>query len=452
MEFLANIGKTGWPKEVWYRYDENLVKYKLNDRSPEVILVEDVTLSALLKETKAFQDEAIEEWPVLLLEMQEHEVNPRSHIATLVQPSNRDVYSITKEFDKAGAEYMLITPPTITDLCNIAYFHSRFGSSSWFIGKSKDEIIRIITERVEIVGPITRSVCNTEKTFLKAKRRLDAEIDQVFGIIGQVSVDNIPKGGKRFVAPFVEDESVVPYLENVALVHGSLRFLSDYIAVKIGNACKSSERRKVLEKYDFIHQAEEAIVRFGLMEQSKRLIGPKESDNNVIHDDWCVANWSFSKNPQGDDKLLTAEDKITFEETGISTCTRKVYFDAQCLNCPVDKLDERTLYVSTKHNGKLYDCMYVNKGLKVVFMFNATAQQPHSHLLKLSTVKDVMMRLKITENGYVVRFFYCCRSDMLIKKGRDDVEGLDLYIAKIKMFSCDKVVEVLNPVKDEEET
>jgi ribosomal protein L24E len=131
---------------------------------------------------------------------------------------------------------------------------------------------------------------------------------------------------------------------------------------------------------------------------------------------------------------------IEFKETGITTCVKTVYFDAQYLSSSVDILDEDTLYVSTKHNGVLFDCMYVNKDLKIVFMFNATGQKPFEHPLKPQTVENVKKAMKITENGYKVRLFYCVSSKMNFKKSIKNIDGIDIFIAKVKFLACDKNV------------
>eukprot|EP01036_Dinobryon_divergens_P029326 gene29325-38405_t len=94
MEFLGNIGKEGLPKEVWYRIEESLLKFSLSSNG-----------EAMTEEQDG---------------LAEDEVNPHSYIPTLVQI----VEGITKEFQKSGATYMLLNPPTCKDLCAMAYIGS----------------------------------------------------------------------------------------------------------------------------------------------------------------------------------------------------------------------------------------------------------------------------------------------------------------------------------------
>ena len=97
------MGLEGWPKQVWYRFDSTLIKFKLNgDGFPEVIVKDSVNLKDLTLETFEYMMAPIEDRPVLLLDLSEEEVNPMTHIPTLVLPSNRDVYEVTKEFRKSN--------------------------------------------------------------------------------------------------------------------------------------------------------------------------------------------------------------------------------------------------------------------------------------------------------------------------------------------------------------
>ena len=130
-----------------------------------MVEIDDVSLDKLFVETKLFQHAPIKDRPVLLLELIENEVNPRSYISTLLQPSNRDVYGLTKEFEKAGATYMLINPPTLDEVCEIACLETEFGTPSVFKGMSRAAIIETVTKRVKLVGPILRAVFQSHDRF-----------------------------------------------------------------------------------------------------------------------------------------------------------------------------------------------------------------------------------------------------------------------------------------------
>jgi hypothetical protein len=298
-----------------------------------------------------------------------------------------------------------------------------------FKGMTKKELTQLIDERVTLVGPITRVVLEMEAKFKAHVEKIEWEVSKFYEVTDKFSAVEVPKKAKNYVAPFVDNNSVVPYLyANGPTVPYSIRFLSDYIAVLVGQECINNDRRKILEQHGFIFQIEEAVVRYGLMEQSRR---PAQSNNS-----WIVDNWSFYKNPHRKNKTLRSHDKIKFEDTGITRCLRTVYFDSQYLRRSVDMLDKETLYVGTKHNCALYDCMYINKELKTVFMFNATGQQPRLHPLSPNTVKDVMSHMRIAENDYKINFFYCCSSTLKITQGCEDVDGLAIYIAIIDIFKC----------------
>jgi hypothetical protein len=315
MEFLSNIGKEGWPKEVWYRYDDTLLRYSLVNGMPHVQIEEADTLLDVRKKTKKFKKKPVSEQPVLLLEMAEHEKHPSSSIATLVHLSNRNVYSITKGFDKASATYMLVDPPTSEDLCNMASFEAQFGSNSVFQGMAKEDIIKTVSERVEIIGPVPRSVFVTDEGFRTKVIALKNRVNYLFDVVEKMSEADIPSNAKNYIAPFVDDETVVPYLTNGMQVPFSLRFLSDYIKYLVTKACNFENKRDILGTNGYAHQLQEAIVRYGLL-----LRDGEKSDKSLLkhitNDDWNVQNWIFYKNSNS----IEDKHRIKYSKTGFSCC------------------------------------------------------------------------------------------------------------------------------------
>jgi hypothetical protein len=181
------------------------------------------------------------------------------------------------------------------------------------------------------------------------------------------SATNVPSNSKYFITPFVDDESVVPYLFGGEPVAVTLRFLSPYITFLIAEACKTDKQFQTLNEYKYDYLIQEDIVQYGLTQQQ----------NAAAHsDDWLVSNWEFYRNSK---EILTPTDKELFNSTEISVCNSKTYFDSMYLNCSVLELKERVLYISRRHNGALYDCMYVNHTLKKVFAFQSSDQFPNDH-------------------------------------------------------------------------
>jgi hypothetical protein len=54
MEFLAHLGEEDWPKEVWYRYDEVMIKFSLESGNPCVKKVDAGTLLKVLRLTRPY--------------------------------------------------------------------------------------------------------------------------------------------------------------------------------------------------------------------------------------------------------------------------------------------------------------------------------------------------------------------------------------------------------------
>ena len=93
----------------------------MDGTTPRVSIEDEVTLSKILDLTRKYGFKDIKYHPVFLLEMLESETNPISYIATLVQPSSRNIKELTKTFSKVGGrKYMLINPPTKEEMCTMA--------------------------------------------------------------------------------------------------------------------------------------------------------------------------------------------------------------------------------------------------------------------------------------------------------------------------------------------
>lgn len=449
MPFLANIGNPGWPTEVWYRYETSLLKFKMVDNTKcNVKFVTPVSLSDLRDRTEQYRSSPISHQPVLFLELDEDEVNPRSYIPTLYHPSNGNLFELTKEFYKSEAFYLLINPPTLNDLCQMAIWQVQFGSKcadSVFKGRTHDEIIQLVTDRVDLVGPITRAVFKSKLSFHIFLSSLEAAVDEVFEVVGKMTVSNMPSGSKHYIAPFMDDETVVPYLKQGRRGSISLRFLSPYISRLVALECKKRQQRLVLEQRRYDFQIQKEIVQYGLL---------KHIDGIAHCDSWLVDQGQFYRNPSR--RALTREDRIIggSKDMGITFCDRKSYFNSVYLDQSVDTLSDHTLYSSLKHNGALYDCMYVDKALKTAFVFQVSDVGADKHLsLDIGTMSQVMEGLKLAENGYRMKYFYCCSSRAKSQNGcivsnkknlvATNVESLlDIYIARIKFFSSDAHISI----------
>lgn len=401
MEFLRHMGEKGWPPEVWFRFDEILLKFSLQGGEPVVEEQEDMTLSAVYKQTVPFWSQKVDVCPVLFLELREDEVNPTSHIATLVQLPNHGVEEVTKEFLKADAHYLLIDPPACEDLCNMAAFKWRFGSNTEFRSMGdENQVRRIVTERVEIVGPIARVVFTDQPMFDRYVKYLANEVDQIFDVLDKVSVTNVPKSAEFYIAPFVDDSSSieVPYLIGGEVC---MRTLSPYISRLIAKACSQKQQLEILDRIIYRFKILEDIVQSSLMAKEGESIG---------HDMWLLKNWKVYRNPAYNAQLTVANRLDHIMTLGIPVCKDKVYFDRMYFEESVSKLLSNTLYASRKHNGALYDCMSVDHESATVFMFQCSSLTPGKRKLSVYTIHQAMVHMKLLESGYKVRYIYCCPS------------------------------------------
>ena len=206
MVFLSHLGESDWPKEVWYRVNKSLLMFCLVEGVPVVESLDAKTKDDVLVISEKFQARR----PVLLMELMEDEVNPSSAVPTYIPLSNREVFAVTKEMQKADAKYLLVDPPSCEDLENMAAFEAAHGSSLVFkylpIEEVKDEVRR----RVGIIGPKIRSVFQIERKFNYLERSLDREASNLFDALFKISVQSLPQDANNYLGAFVLPGAGIP--------------------------------------------------------------------------------------------------------------------------------------------------------------------------------------------------------------------------------------------------
>ena len=86
MKFLENIGNKEWPKIILFRMKNHLYEFEIKNGQPTVSVKYFRDLDGdLLKYLSTFENYSIVDKPVLLLELEENEVDPKfDFIGTLI--------------------------------------------------------------------------------------------------------------------------------------------------------------------------------------------------------------------------------------------------------------------------------------------------------------------------------------------------------------------------------
>jgi tRNA pseudouridine-54 N-methylase len=268
-----------------------VIQFSLKEKARRVTIVPAETLKDVLRLTAQFENvQVIDELPVLLLELAEDEVNPRSYIPTYIPMSNRDVYSTTKELKKSGANYMLVDPPSCEDIQAMAVLEAKFSPENAVIKGDEEAVEKIVKERFDIVGPSLRSIFLNEARFNSLEESLIGQASLLFSNLDKVNVDNMPPNASMFLGAFVEPGVEIPSLTESLVKKvkvGSVRFLSNHIARLIAKVADEDKRRLLVSNL-FDYQIAEEILCHGLMESSA-LIGDVGK--------WSYNDWSFFCNP-----------------------------------------------------------------------------------------------------------------------------------------------------------
>jgi hypothetical protein len=420
--FLSQMKENSWPTMILYRIGKILFKFSLSNDDKEIVSLEKrVDLDRLSEITNEFYHLPKSSQPVLLIEMLENEINPVSYIPALIQPSNRNVIEMTKEFHKSSAKYLLINPPTQKEVIDMAILDGKaFESNSVFANQDKNSIRRMVKERFDVFGPVVRFLFLQESDFKAQVAHLEKGISLLFTDIKHLSVDNVPSGAKRYLGPYLNDENALPDF----FINSNLQFLSTHIKYLIANYIYSVEQRAILLNHGYLFQIQEAIVQYGLQQRDLE-----------ITPSWDVSKWEMFRN------YSTKTKKVSYEDLGIVRYHKIVHFDSTVLKRPVTELEDNALYISTKHNAILMDMMIVNKAKRTVCAFQVSSLNPNEHSLSTATIEKVFNGLCLGENGFKMKYIYCYDSsipyEMRFAKQRDDslaVKNFEFIHAIIRFF------------------
>ena len=397
IEFLKNMGTNGWPKEIWYRFDFNMIKFSLNNGNPHVFIISNVTLKSLLRLTLCIKD------TVLLLELNENEINPLSYIPTYIPLSNRKVYDVTKQIFKANGSYMVVDPPFCEDLLYIAMCTAKFDVGlKVFEGKSDEDIKKMIEYRFKVVGPRLRDLFFEQNAYEAVVHHLKNNASKVFNCLKDVSVHQIPKDGSKYIGAFLKPglsgNSYVPSLSTINMEMPcdfyEMKFLSEYICNLIAKVANEDGRSELINN-NFDYQVAESIMIYALMDPSKRFF---------TENCWEIINWKWYENPSGNDMV---GNKSLKEIPSLKPCIYEAVYDSTYLKTTVRNLNADTLYRSALHNGALVDAFTVSHDDQRVYAFQSSSKTPRDRIIKYSTMFDFMNNLEMFKNGYKLHYIYC---------------------------------------------
>jgi hypothetical protein len=377
-------------------------------------VVKDVTLFQLTKWTRDYDTKAsIENLPLLLLELEEHEENPViGSVPCYIPLSNRHVYTVTKDIQKSSGEYLLVDPPSCEDITSMAILETQLGNDSCFSGKSKFDIKTIIKQRFDIVGPKLRDIFVDDDRFAHAKAELAKDIPKLLNCLNDVSYHNIPDNAKNYMGVFLDAGVFIPSLtgrnERVNEEWNFINFLSPCICVLVAKHVETTTLQ-LLEREKFDYLVGKAIMVLGLMEPV----------NDYMDEKWKCSEWKFYNNP-GANKLVSKKDRI--HPLSIPFCTRKSRYNGMYLDVSASELEENTLYTSTVHNTALFDALLVSHSQLVVYVFQSSNLRTNKHSLNFSTIEKVCSGLLLDKQEnleYKIYYIYCGDSSKKSQYGFD---------------------------------
>ena len=250
LEFLRNIGRDGYPRNVLYRIPGECV-FVFSIDAENKLVAKKIPNSETLREACDVTNQYNRKNSVILLETSEFDIDPASNIPCIVTASSRDIDNTFKTLIKGGAVQFLCEPPSRQQLVEqVKAMKLLSEDCGEFAPLSLEQCIETVEARVSIVGPITRYVLSST-SFLSRKYKTSTSGTPFFNVLTEVTADNIAGNAKYYIAPFFKAGAATPLY--AALMPDSsstytFEFLSRYCENAIA-ACVGGAKFADLLKY-----------------------------------------------------------------------------------------------------------------------------------------------------------------------------------------------------------
>ncbi len=340
---------------------------------------------------------------VILVELEESDIDPTSHIPTIFTASSRNYEKIFKTLCKAGITVFLCDPSSPNQLKEqVKSFRLLSEDSGEFKTLTLPQCIEIIEERLRIVGPISRDVLSNHHFWIR-KHKIDNNL--FFDALAFVNVKNVVGNTHYFIAPFFKQGATEPlYVSRMQDSSNTYtyEFLSPYCINAIVSGVKSAE---AVEKISILNSRLKIDYRIahGIMIQA---LLEKPTALYYNFPEKCARhNWIIHKDPGynkeiSSDTLLSKHDTIAIlNGTLMPWASKEQIFPGTYCVQDVTTLDERVVYRSrTRGETCFYDCFMVNHGTKEIWFFQAMLTNPANVPITVTTIRTVMEKLNMFDN------------------------------------------------------
>lgn len=410
MKLLKHLGESDWPKEVWYRLNEEMYTFGLVNGHVEVELTEFVDLDCLRRKSLQYVNVPRTNCPVLLLELSEKELDPEIALPCLVTASSRDAEKTLKTMGKTGKLcFYIVAPYSEDEVRQMTVALDAEMSAERTALPSSDEILH----RYETIGGVVRSLFSITRIYQAYLSTVTSSVNENFyGNLKKLRIFNIPEGAKFYVAPCLRFGVEIPrygaaYREAApkffacypnspfgSAENYEYRFLSVYASMLVANAAENPSEVKALSTYGLVYQVAESMVRHCLMTvDSGAVVNNKQLTPVVVPEEYDVKKWDWYDD-SGYRNLISKRA----EAPDIPLCSKQTKFFGMFYEGSVDTLDSNTLYFSSVHNAPVADCFCVNHEKRELFAFQVTSRDMSEREFKSSTIETFLTKLEFDKN------------------------------------------------------
>jgi hypothetical protein len=407
MEFLEHIGEPGWPDTVLLRIPNRIYQFKLNDGKIAITSIPGETLRDVESHCDGISLETSR--AVLLLEMDEHEVNPTiGSMPVLVSLSASEGTDTLKTYSKSGVLWMLIAPMSLDEVEEatlLMYYLSRVPLR--FINETRlatmqditvDDILKEIRKRYPWVGGKLRELFGSAADFGSHRSRVKALTLRRDDLT--VDIFNMPKGSKFYLSSFIKPGVVEPrygasYTKAVSPgfemdpdddPDGEV-FYFDFLTPKLASMflSKPLDEYQEMQLYSLVPNS----VVAELLVISQCLCVNKAEDRQGL--------WQVFRDPGYRQQIsATADADEDFQLRAYSHEDVRT-FDGIRISVAVEELDDRMIYRSTAHNLHIADVITVDHSpkKKMLYLHSVMLSRLDNHGVKVSTLSRVLSGMGI---------------------------------------------------------
>ncbi len=243
LEFLRNIDRDAYPRNVLYRIPGKCV-FDFSIDAMNKLVAKKIPNSRTLDEVFRITEQYNKKSSVIMLELSESDIDPKSDIPCIVTASFTNMDNTFKTLIKSGANQFMIEPPMPRQLVEqVKAIKLLSEDCGEFAPLSIEQCIETVEDRIAFVGPLARYVLSGDQ-FLLRKVKIDDNASAFYDLTKDLRLENISEKAQYYVAPFFKDEAPSPMFAVTTMPDSSDIYNVDILSAYCANCIVAKAGRR----------------------------------------------------------------------------------------------------------------------------------------------------------------------------------------------------------------